>query len=286
MNSAVIAACMKVPGGAGASCGTTRRIKLRPKATLIPQPTTPPISAAVTRSTLRGACRRRPSSSMNAVPTSGIAISAATPAAPPARAAGRSSRRHQRPRSPEPRAGRHAQIRRGRLGPHRPARGDRREDGERANRRQAPGESFLFARAVDDVAADVRPDRARRKRPPRRRPRGVGARRRRLAEPLQHQHGDRQPEQRHQDHVPEGLAGGEVHPRLQHQGHAHDQEATANPPSTAPRPAVPTLDQLSREGQRIGTTQLLAAAQGDEGVTGGDGRVVCRVEGQAPIRGA
>ena len=72
---------------------------MRLNVALIPQPMKPPMSAAATRSALRGACRRRPSSSMNTVPTSGNAISAETPAAPPAREAGRSSRRHQRPRS-------------------------------------------------------------------------------------------------------------------------------------------------------------------------------------------
>jgi len=43
------------------------------------------------------------------------------------------------------------------------------------------------------------------------------------------------------------------------------------PPSSAPRTAVPKRDQLSRDGQRIGTTQLLAASHRDQRVTGGDG---------------
>ena len=208
---------------------------------LIPQPTTPPISAAVTRSALSGACRRRPSSSMNAVPTSGIAISAATPAAPPATAAGRSSRRHQRPRSPR----------------HAPA----------ATPRYAAGASVPIAAPEATVAriASVRIGARRqgnrssspalsttsplmsarigagRKRPPRLR-RGAGPRRRRLPSPVQHQHGDRQPEQRHHDRVPEGLAGAEVHARLEHQGHSHDHEVRRPiRPARAPRPAVPTL---------------------------------------------
>ena len=230
---------------------------------------------------------------MNAVPTSGIAISAATPAAPPARAAGRSKPAPPAAAIAEAGAGGHAEIRGGRLGPHRRARA-RRWRGSRA-RESAPGargsapprpalsttSPLMSARTASggNVRQAMR--------------RAAGRRRRALAEPVQHQHGDRQPEQRHHDDVPGVLAGDEVHPRLEHQGHADDEEpadqsaqqraedggADARPARARVRrrrspSAVGGIPSVERE--RIGTTQLLATAQGDERVAGGDGGVVAR----------
>ena len=87
------------------------------------------------------------------------------------------------------------------------------------------GSRSSVARAVHELAADVRPDRAWRKRPPWARLRLRAG----LSEPVQHQHGERQPEQRHHHDEPGGLAGDEVHPGLEHQGHAHDDETTDQP---------------------------------------------------------
>ncbi len=186
MSSAVSTACRRLTGG---SFGTTRRIKLRWKVALIAQPMIPPTSAAVT------------------------AFGAQWRAPPPAdlqherrpHQGDRHERGHARraagegggPKKPAPPAaaisetvaGCHAQVRGGRLGPHRRARADGGDDCEQADRRQAPGESLLFARAIHHVGADVRPRHLGMKRPP-----GVrlaaGRCRGARADPVQNQHGD------------------------------------------------------------------------------------------------
>ena len=231
MNSAVIDRLREAvgrlraarPGGSGSG----------EEAALIPQPTKPPISAATTRSALSGARRRRPSSSMNAVPTSGIAISAATPAAPPASGggpeqAGATSGRDRRGRRRPPRRDTRPAPR----SPSPPPERDGGEDRERANRRQAPGEALLLAGAVHDVAADVGADGVGRKRPPgmRRAAAAPDARScRTRAAPAWRPPARAAAPRR----VPEALAGDEVHPRLEHQRHADDEE-----PADQVRPAT------------------------------------------------
>ncbi len=64
---------------------------------------------------------------------------------------------------PEARAGSDTEIRRRRLRSHRRTKTDGGENGQGANRRQAPGEALLLACAVHDVAGDVGLDGAPRK---------------------------------------------------------------------------------------------------------------------------
>src|SRR5262249_29300845 len=60
-------------------------------------------------------------------------------------------------------AGSDTEIRRRRLRSHRRTKADRGDDGQRANRRQAPGEALLLACGGDDVAGDIGLDGAPRK---------------------------------------------------------------------------------------------------------------------------
>ena len=94
-----------------------------------------------------------------------------------------------RPRSPSAGAGGHAEIRGRRLGPHRPARG-RRWRGSRAREAVPGARGIALPRPALSTTSPLMSARATSRGNARQ---GRARRRRRAAEPVQHQRGDRQP---------------------------------------------------------------------------------------------